>query len=35
MRLRINVNDAVRHAVELEAFSKAEEKRGDCYVLLG
>jgi hypothetical protein len=21
----------VRHAVELEAFSKAEEKRGDCY----
>ena len=37
MRLRIkqarstNLNDAVRHAVELEAFNKAEEKRGDCH----
>ena len=37
MRLRIkqarptNLNDAVRHEVELESFSKAEEKRGDCY----
>jgi oligoendopeptidase F len=37
MRLRIkqarptNLDDAVRHAVELEAFNKAEEKRGDCH----
>ena len=37
MRLRIkqarptNLNDAVRHAVELETCNKAEEKRGDCY----
>lgn len=37
MRLRIkearptNLNGAVRHAVELEAFNKAEDKRGDCH----
>jgi hypothetical protein len=40
MRLRIkqarpiNLNDAIRHAVELEAFNKAELKRneGDGYL---
>ena len=37
MRLHIkqarptNLNDVVRHTVELEAFNKADEKRGDCH----